>query len=143
MTTSAPGHRVDEVVVSEVMRLHYADGLSLRAISRKMGLSRNTVRSILGRTPLKRATEPAKRSSIVDPYVPFMRNVLDETPEMMAPAMLERLRPPGYFGGITVLRERMTRLRPRRDPEAFLTLDFAPASAMQVDWADFGYSLPG
>jgi transposase len=143
MTTSAPGHRVDEVVVSEVMRLHYADGLSLRAISRKLGLSRNTVRSILGRTPLKRATEPAKRSSIVDPYVPFMRNVLDETPEMTAPAMLERLRPLGYFGGITVLRERMTRLRPRRDPEAFLTLDFAPASAMQVDWADFGYSLPG
>lgn len=143
MTPSDSGRRVDETVVGEIMRLHYADALSLRAIARKMGLSRNTVRSVLGRTPVKRATEPAKRDSIVDPYVTFMRTVLDETPEMTAPAMLERLRPLGYAGGITVLRERMTRLRPRRDPEVFLTLDFAPASALQVDWADFGYSLPG
>lgn len=143
MTTSAPGRRIDETVVGEVMRLHYTGGLSLRAIARRLGLSRNTVRSILGRTPVKRTSEPAKRSSIVDPYVPFMRTVLDETPEMTAPGMLERLRPLGYTGGITVLRERMTRLRPRRDPQAFLTLDFAPASAVQLDWADFGYSLPG
>lgn len=143
MTSSASGRRIDETVVGEIMRLHYADGLSLRAIARRLGLSRNTVRSVLGRTPVKRSTEPPRRSSIVDPYVPLMRTVLDETPEMTAPAMLERLRPLGYTGGITVLRERMTRLRPRRDPEVFLTLDFAPASALQVDWADFGYSLPG
>jgi transposase len=143
MTSSASGRRLDEAVVGEIMRLHYADGLSLRAISRRLGLSRNTVRSVLGRTPVKRSTEPAKRDSIVDPYGPLMRTVLDETPELTAPAMLERLRPLGYTGGITVLRERMTRLRPRRDPEVFLTLDFAPASAVQVDWADFGYSLPG
>ncbi|HEY2736578.1 MAG TPA: hypothetical protein VGI70_21405, partial [Polyangiales bacterium] len=45
--------------------------------------------------------------------------------------------------GITIVRERLRRLRPRRNPEAFLTLDFAPASALQVDWADFGYALPG
>ncbi len=30
-----------------------------------------------------------------------------------------------------------------REAKAFLTLDFAPASVMQVDWADFGYALPG
>lgn len=141
MTSS--GHRVDEAVVGEVMRLHYADGVSLRAIAKRLGLSRNTVRAILGRTPAKRASAPAKRVSILDPYVPLVRTVLDDTPEMTAPAMLERLRPLGYTGGITVLRERMTRLRPRRDPEAFLTLEFAPASAVQVDWADFGYALPG
>jgi len=143
MTATAPGRRVDEAVVSEVMRLHYADGLSLRAIARRLSLSRNTVRSVLGRTPVKRAAERAKRSSIVDPYVTVMRQLLDETPEMTAPGLLERLRPLGYTGGITVLRERMTRLRPRRDPEAYLTLDFAPASALQIDWADFGYALPG
>jgi len=140
---TSSGHRIDETVVGEVMRLHYADGLSLRFIARKLGLSRNTVRSVLGRTSVKRSTAPAKRTSILDSYVPFLRTVLDETPEMTAPAMLERLRPLGYSGGITVLRERMMRLRPRRDPEAFLTLDFAPASALQVDWADFGYALPG
>jgi transposase len=133
----------DEERVAEVMQLHYARGLSLRAVARKLGLSRNTVRRILGRGPVRRATSPAKRDSMLDPYLPVVRKLLDETPEMRATAVLERLRPLGYTGGITIVRDRLRRLRPRRDPEAFLTLDFAPASALQVDWADFGYALPG
>jgi transposase len=86
---------------------------------------------------------PAKRDSILDPYVPAIRELIDETPELRATVVLERLRPLGYTGGITIVRERLRRLRPRPDPQAFLTLDFAPASALQVDWADFGYALPG
>ena len=57
--------------------------------------------------------------------------------------MLERLRPLGYTGGVTILRDRLRRLRPHGVREAFLTLDFAPGEAMQVDWADFGFALPG
>lgn len=34
-------------------------------------------------------------------------------------------------------------MRPRPRAEAFLTLDFLPGAAMQVDWADFGFALPG
>ena len=69
--------------------------------------------------------------------------MLDDTPELKAPAMLERLRARGYTGGISILRERMRKLRPKPAAEAFLTLEFAPGSAMQVDWADFGFVLPG
>jgi transposase len=129
--------------VAEVMQLHYAGGLSLRAVARKLGLSRNTVRRILGRGPVRRAVAPAKRDSILDPYLPAIRGLLEDTPELRATVVLERLRPLGYTGGITIVRDRLRRLRPRRDPEAFLTLEFAPASALQVDWADFGYALPG
>ena len=58
--------------------------------------------------------------------------------------MLERLRPLGYAGGVTILRARLRQLRAgRKSPEAFLTLAFAPGEAMQVDWADFGFALPG
>ena len=80
---------------------------------------------------------------MLDPYLPVIRKLLDDTPEMRATAVLERLRPLGYSGGITIVRERLRRLRPRRDPEAYLTLEFPPASALQIDWADFGYALPG
>jgi len=131
------GAGAGEERIAEVMQLHYAGGLSLRAVARKLGLSRNTVRSILGRGPVRRASAPAKRDSILDPYLPAIRELLDETPEMRATVVLERLRPIGYTGGITIVRDRLRRLRPRRDPEAFLTLDFAPASALQVDWADW------
>ena len=125
------------------MQLHYAGGLSMRAVARKLSLSRNTVRRVLGRGPVRRATSPVKRDSMLDSYLPEVRKLLDETPEMQATTVLERLRPLGYTGGITIVRDRLRRLRPRRNPEAFLTLDFAPASALQVDWANFGYALPG
>jgi hypothetical protein len=49
----------------------------------------------------------------------------------------------GYTGGITIVRDLVRRLRPRESAEPFLTLHFHPAAAMQVDWADFGYAIPG
>jgi transposase len=128
---------------AEVLRLHYIEGASVRLIAKKMGLARKTVRKLLGRhrAPPKPAAEA--RSSILDPYEPAMRAVLDDVPDLLAPAMLERLRPLGYTGGVTIVRDRLRRLRPRGHREVFLTLDFAPAEALQVDWADFGFALPG
>ncbi|MCG5052800.1 MAG: IS21 family transposase [Myxococcales bacterium] len=34
-------------------------------------------------------------------------------------------------------------MRPRAEREPFLTLEFLPGAAVQVDWADFGFALPG
>ena len=41
------------------------------------------------------------------------------------------------------MRQRLRVLRPRPHAEAFLKLDFAPGEVAQVDWADFGFALPG
>jgi hypothetical protein len=129
--------------VAEVLRLGLVEGVAVRAIAKRLHMSRKTVRKILGRqrAPPKPAAEA--RGSILDPYEPAIRSVLDDAPEMLAPAVLERLRPLGYTGGVTILRDRLRRLRPRGPRTAFLTLDFAPGEAMQVDWADFDFALPG
>jgi len=129
--------------VAAVLRLGLVEGVAVRAIAKRLHMSRKTVRKILGRhrAPPKPAGDP--RGSILDPYEPAIRAVLDDTPEMLAPAVLERLRPLGYTGGVTILRDRLRHLRPRAHRAAFLTLDFAPGEAMQVDWADFGFALPG
>jgi transposase len=129
--------------LAEVLRLRHVEALSIRAISSRLRMSRKTVRRLLGkRRPTPHVTPPA-RGSIVDLYDVEIRRMLDDTPELRATAILERLRPLGYTGGITVLRERIRLLRPRPRREAFLTLDFAPGAAFQVDWADFGFALPG
>ena len=128
----------------EVVRLHYLEDLSIRAISRRLGMSRKTIRAILGRKHPESATKSRPpRGSLLDPFDALIREMLDDTPELKAPAMLERLRARGYAGGISILRDRMRQLRPNPTPEAFLTLEFAPGSAMQIDWADFGFALPG
>lgn len=129
--------------LGEVLRLRHIEGLSIRAISRRLGIARKTVRRLLGKRPPTPPTPPPARGSIVDLYDADIRQMLADTPELKATTILERLRPHGYSGGITVLRERVRLLRPRPKREAFLTLDFAPGSAFQVDWADFGFALPG
>jgi transposase len=128
---------------AEVLRLGLVEGVSIRMIARKLHLARKTVRKILGRHKLPPKAEAAPRGSILDRYDAEIRSALDDTPEILAPAVLERLRGLGYEGGISVLRDRLRRLRPPPHREAFATLDFAPGSAMQVDWADFGFALPG
>src|SRR5271156_755195 len=128
--------------VAEVLRLGLVEGVSVRQIARQLQVSRKTVRKILGRhhAPAKPSTP---RGSLLDPYEKAIHALLDDTPEMLAPAVLERLRPLGYTGGVTILRARLRSLRQHGQREAFLTLHFEPGSAVQIDWADFGFALPG
>lgn len=129
--------------LAEVLRLSLIEGLSLRAIAKRLHLSRKTVRRMLARGPARTPPSSTPRPSLLDAYEVEIRRLLDETPELTAPAVLERLRPLGYTGGVSILRDRVSKLRPRAPKEAFLTLDFQPGEAFQVDWADFGFALPG
>ena len=136
--------RSDEGAVrAEVMRLHYLEGMSMRAIARRLGLARRTVQRHLAKLPPAQKPSPVPRPSLLDPYDGTIRALLKETPELKAPQLLERLRGLGYSGGITILRDRVKALRPKPKLQAFLTLDFRPGEALQVDWADFGFALPG
>lgn len=128
---------------AEVLRLAYIEGLGVRAIARRLSMARKTVRRLLGRAPMRHAVRAEPRGSILDPHLGVVRKLLEETPELTAPAVLERLRPLGFTGGVSVLRDKIRKLRPAQRREAFLTLDFPPGKAVQVDWADFGFAPPG
>ena len=132
----------DGVRVAEVLKLGLVEGLSVRAIARRLGMARRTVRRTLGRGIPERQAR-VLRPSVLDLHLPAIKALMEETPELSAPGMLERLRPLGYHGGVSVLRDRMRALRGNRPREAFLTLHFHPGEAVQVDWADFGFAIPG
>jgi transposase len=129
---------------AEVLRLYHLDELSIRAIGRRLQMSRKTVRQMLGNVSReRRSIEPENRPSLLDPHESFLRAELKACPELKAPAMLERLRQRGFTGGITIVRERLRLLRPTPMSEAFLTQHFVPGQIAMVDWADFGFALPG
>jgi transposase len=129
--------------VAEVLRLGLVEGVSVRQIARQLKMARKTVRKILGRHSAPAKPPAAPRGSLLDSYEKAIHTLLDDTPEMLAPAVLERLRPLGYTGGVTILRARLRSLRKKERQKAFLTLHFEAGAAMQIDWADFGFALPG
>lgn len=60
-----------------------------------------------------------------------------DTHPYSAQQIYQRLREAGYDGGITTVKDHVQRIRPRA-PQAYLTLNFAPGEAAQVDWGEFG-----
>jgi transposase len=130
--------------LAEVLRLHLTEGKGIKAIARQMKMHRKTVRKLLGvarGVPQEKA--PRARASILDPYQEEIQQALADCADMRAPAVLDRLRAKGYQGGISVVRDRLRHLRPRPKQEAFFTRDYGPGQMLQVDWADFGFALPG
>lgn len=127
---------------AEVMRLHYLEGLGIRAISRRLRIARKTVRRCIATEP-RQKTAPAARHGLLTPYRSDIERWLSETPELKTPQILERLRERGYEGGITILREEVRKLRPSAPVSPYLVVEHRPGEVMQVDWADFGFALSG
>ena len=93
---------------AEIRRLHRAENLSIKEISRRLHLARNTVRAAV------RSCEPPEyvrrgRASAVDAVEPEIRRLLREYPRMPATVIAERI---GWERGITILKERVAELRP-------------------------------
>jgi transposase len=93
---------------AEIRRLHRAEGLSIRAIARVRGVSRNTVRNALSADgPPRYQRRPA--GSIVDVVEPRVRELLRAYPRMPATVIAERI---GWQNSIRVLSGRVAELRP-------------------------------
>jgi transposase len=97
---------------AEIRRLHLAEGLPIKAIARKLGVARNTVRSALAAAEPPRYSRAA-RGSALDELEPRIVALLSEFPDMPATVIAERL---GYEGASSVLRARVALLRPRFRP---------------------------
>ncbi|MER5827534.1 helix-turn-helix domain-containing protein [Streptomyces mirabilis] len=93
---------------AEIRRLHRAEQMPVRAIVRKLGISRNTVRrAIADDAPPKYQRAP--KGSIVDAVEPQIRELLEQWPEMLATVIPERI---GWDRGLTVPKDRIRDLRP-------------------------------
>ena len=104
---------------AEIRRLHRAEAMGIKAIARRLGVARNTVRSALRSEEAPRY-EREGRGSAVDAFEPAIRRLLAVTPDMPATVVAERI---GWTRGITVLRERVAELRPAYQAVSYTHLD--------------------
>ena len=115
---------------AEIRRLHRAEGLSIKEITRRLGVSRNTVRSAL-RSDSPPVFNRRPRPSAVDAVEPAIRELLDEFPRMPATVIAERI---GWDRSMTVLKDRVRDLRPLFVPaDPCQRTDYRPGELAQWD----------
>jgi len=126
---------IDYETYCRIHHLRAHDGLSVAQIARCVSLDARTVATWLAEAHY-RARRNAARTSKLDAFKPTVRRLI-ETHPYSAVQILARLREAGYDGGVTILKDYLRAMRPRREP-AFLTLAFAPGECAQADWGQWG-----
>ena len=127
---------------AEVHRLFHREGAPKAAIARRTGMSRNTVARLLGLAEAPRYVR-APQGSQLDPFADAIAAMLDTDPTVRATVIRERLRPLGYRGGITILKEHLARTRPGfLAARAYQRTSYRPGEIGQVDWWHTGQPVP-
>jgi len=126
---------------SEARRLD-REGLSKRAIARRLEMSRTTVYRLLALAePPAYEREPA--ASLLDPFKGAVLEMLSEDASVPATVIREHLQRAGYAGGITILKDYLAAVRPQfKAARDFGRTSYAPGELLQADWWDTGIDVP-
>ena len=131
---------IDPEVRVQIRRYFFAKHWKVGTIAQALGVHPDTVRRAIEVERFHRAKQ--LRASKLDPYLPFLRQALEEHPRLRATRLYRMLTERGYTGSAVQLRRVVARLRPRPQ-EAFLRLHVFAGEQAQVDWASFGTVMVG
>ena len=129
---------IDKDTEAKILRYHFVEQWRTGTIATQLGIHHSTVDRVLAQAGLPKI-ERTRRASIIDPYLPFIIATLAEFPRLTAARLYEMARQRGYPGGPSQFRTRISELRPRKQPEAYLRLKTLPGEQAQVDWGSFGH----
>jgi len=117
------------------IRILARQGESIRQISRRTGLSRNTVRRYLRDEEARRYGPRALRATKLDPYLEYLNERIEHARPDWIPAtvLLREIRERGYPGGISQLKAYLAPLK-RQAPEPVVRFETAPGKQLQVDF---------
>jgi len=137
---------IDVGMLAKIRRMHFRDGMSLREVARRTGLSRNTIRSWL-RQPevVEPKFHPRQAVSLIDEWADLLGTWLrtdshrGKRERRTAKAMFEAIRALGFRGGYGRVSAFVRRWKveqtdaPQR--AAYVPLTFELGEAFQFDWS--------
>lgn len=117
------------------IRVLIRQGESIRQISRRMGLSRNTVRRYLRDGRAQRYGPRAPRPCKLDPYREYLQARMAQARPAWIPAtvLLREIREQGYAGGISQLKAHLAPFK-QTAPEPLIRFETPPGQQLQVDF---------
>jgi transposase len=128
------------VTVKQLVELS-GQQLSIRAIARRLDISRNTVRKYLRTPGLPVAKPRPRRPSKLDPFRDHVRRRLAAGVENCV-VLLRELRAQGYAGSYSILKGHVRPLRLGRAVTATMRFETKPGEQAQVDFGHFPFITP-
>ncbi len=122
--------------MARIRRLYYAEHWRVGTIATELGVHHETVKGALALAGRVRAMRVV-RASVLDPFLAFMREVLEGHPRLRATRLFVMLRERGCPASVRQVRRKVADLRPTRH-EAFVRRRMFAGEEAQVDWASFG-----
>lgn len=124
----------DAVEISVLLK----QGMGVREVARRCGVSRNTVRRVRDEGPERRYARAA-RASKLEPFKAYLTERVAAARPQWIPAsvLLREIRERGYEGSHTILRDHLRGLKPARREDPVVRFETAPGVQMQLDWAEF------
>ena len=123
---------------AEIRRLHEIEGLTGRAIARRLHCCNKTVAKALALSlPPPPAVEP--RENILAPYRARIAALVAKYPDLSAVRVTEEISKgeQGYRGSVYPVRRYLCQVRPARG-RVYQEVLYEPGEALQVDWGDCG-----
>ena len=119
---------------AELRREHFVRGVSIKELSRRTGLSRNTIRAALRATQPPRYERPG-RGSKVDPFKDEIHRLLRADPKLPGQRVRELIAPLGFAGGKTIVDDYLREVRPlfAPAPRTFQRTVYRPGEICQFD----------
>jgi transposase len=122
---------------AQVLRYYHVEKWRIGTIATQLHLHHYAVERVLRQEGMPRLSKVYV--SIIDAYVPFIRETLTKFPTLTASRLYVMVRERGYTGSSSHFRYLVSLHRPRPVAEAYLRLVTLPGEQSQVDWGHFGH----
>ena len=121
------------------IQVMYRQGVSIKAISRELGLSRNTVRKYLRATEVPGYAQRVRRPSKLDAYKDYLHERIEAAHPDWIPAsvLFDEITALGYDGCSSSVRSYVQTLKPQARPDPVVRFETDPGQQAQVDWGSF------
>jgi transposase len=135
----------------KIRRAYFVEKLSIRAIRRRLGYDRDTIRkAITNPAPQPYQLEQARAAPVIGPYKQAIDELLKESDQQRrkqrytAHRIYQLLVEKGYTGSEGAIHNYVCQRRKNRKPKQdFLPLEFDPGKDAQVDWGEAEVELGG
>jgi transposase len=115
-------------------------GLGVRAIARTLGVSRNTVRTILrGKQAATYGPRKPEATTKLSPYHGYLQQRLSQSgaEDLAGTVLFREVCEFGYAGGLTTLRNYVAGIRPKKIIQPIVRFETEPGDQLQIDFVVF------